>query len=44
MLSALVALLFSPREMVTISALKMSGWSVTLDNFVAATTVRVTAG
>jgi hypothetical protein len=44
MLSALVVLLFSPGEMVILSALNRSGRSVTLGNFVAATTVRVTAG
>jgi hypothetical protein len=42
--SAVETLLFSPGGMVTLSALKRTGRSVTVGNFVAATTVRVIGG
>src|ERR1700729_2260519 len=42
--SAVETLLFSPGGMVTLNALKRSGRSVTVGNFVAATTVRVIDG
>src|SRR5713101_7034136 len=42
--SAVETLLFSPDGMVTLNALKRSGRSVTVGNFVAATTVRMIGG
>src|SRR5258708_38282071 len=42
--SAVETLLFSPDGMVTLKALKRSGRSVTVGNFVAATTVRMIGG
>src|ERR1700693_3616865 len=42
--AAVKTLLFSPAGIVTLNALKRSGRSVTVGNFIAATTVRVIGG